>query len=139
MEKTMNKTDALKAIDKAFFEIERACESSSNWQRYLKLHRQEEKGHRRFCPDHVRCGLTLGQSVKLFAVKEIFECITGTQYRPSAEEFFHVRGSIFAVWSIYEDRKEKLNASISADAARLWLASIDYAELNKDPRQLEAA
>lgn len=133
----MNKTQALKAIDDAFWLVSRACESSSNWERYLELHRTEEKGHRRFCPDHVQCGLTLGQAVKLFAVKELYECVTGTQYRPTPEESFLVRGSIFAVWSIWRDCGDALKAKVSPEQAASWLAAIDYAELNRDPRQLQ--
>lgn len=134
------RSEKLKAINEMFWRVSRCCESTHNWEPYLELHRAEEKSHRRFCPDHVQCGLTMGQSVKLFAVKELLEIITGEQVRPACEDYFHIRKSIFACWGIFKDCGEKLRDNISAAEAKNWLTYIDYAELNKDPRQeMEAA
>lgn len=135
----MEKAQALRKINEAFSKLDDACGSSSNWERYVSLHRTEEKGHRRFCPDHIKCGLTLEQSVRLFAVKEVFECITGEQFRPIPEDWFHVRPSIFAVWSIWKECGEHIRTTVSVEEAKAWLAAINYAELNKDPRELKTA
>lgn len=151
-------------IDDAFHRVSRCCESSRHWEEYLELHRQEEKSHRRFCPDHIKCGLTNSQAMKLFAVKELLEriampnicncgysgacmtcpkCVKPTQsqktYTPAIKDYFHIRKSIFAAVALFDECKTKLRKEFSKTEAQAWLGEIDYAELNKDPRQQEAA
>lgn len=133
------RTEKLKAIDNAYNRMSRCCESSRHWDQYAQLHRNEEKDHRRFCPDHVQCGLTVGQSAKLFAVKELFEIIAGVQFRPAPEDYFHIRKSVYAAWAMHRECGERIQAEFTVDECKAWLAAIDYAELNKDQRQLEAA
>lgn len=133
------KTEKLNAINGAYFRVARCCESSRHWEQYVQLNRDEEKSHRRFCPDHVQCGLTAGQATKLFAVKELFEIITGDQFKPTAEDYFFIRKSIYASWALFKECGERLAAEFPIAECKEWLAAIDYAELNKDPRQLQAA
>lgn len=134
-----SKSEKLRLIKEMYWRVSRACESTRYWEQYLELHRQEEKSHRRFCPDHVQCGLTAGESVALFACKELLEIITGDQFRPACEDYFHIRKSIYAAWALFKECGERLRGEITAAEAKNWLTLIDYAELNKDPRQEKEA
>lgn len=136
----MIKTEALKAIDKAFVKLERACESTHDWDKYIRLIQEEETGHRRFCPDGIRCGLTRAQSVRLFAVKEIFERFVPAHpgeriFTPEAKDYFHIRGSVFGACGLADVRGTEILKAFTRIEMSEWLLDIDYAELNKDPRQ----
>lgn len=138
-ESIMTTKQAVNRINEAYWLIERACESDTNWERYLDLHKDEERRHRRICPDHVQWGLTSAQAVRLFAVKELYEIVTGEQFRPTCEDYFRVRGSIYAAWAIWQINGEKIAKAVSKEEAKAWLNEIDYAKLNKDPREAVAA
>jgi hypothetical protein len=138
----MTKTEALKAIDKAFYRLERCCESSHDWDRYLALIEQEEKGHRKFCPDGIDCGLTKAQSVRLFAVKEVFDRFipneSSNTFTPEAKDYFSIKGSVFGACAIVELKRAAIRNEFTDCEMIDWLHGIDYAKLNKDPR-LQAA
>lgn len=135
---------AVNLIDKTFSRLAGSCESTNNWDKYLAIHQQEERDHRRFCPDGVRPGLTAAQSVRLFAVKEIFERWipnNGTEqvWTPTAADYFSIKKSVFAACSIARDRAEEIQAEFTLDEMRHWLETIDYYALNKDTRELATA
>ena len=137
------KRAALKLIDEAFWKLHRACEHKHEWNRYLDLIQDEDTTHRKmFKPDHVECGLTARQSRHLFAVKEIFErFVVGDQERkpwtPEAKDFFHIKHSVFAAVAIADMCGDKIRAEFTLKEMQMWLAFIDYPELNKDPNQKE--
>lgn len=139
----MKKTEAIKAIDKAYYRLAGCCEHTHDWDRYVGIIEQEEKGHRRFCPNGLRCGLTKAQSIRLFAVKEVFDRFipneSGKVFTPTAADFFRIRGSVFGACAIAESCKAEIEKEFTDREMVLWLQSIDYAELNKDPRMMEAA
>lgn len=160
----VNRRQQLKMLGDAFGRLENACSCTHEWDRYLDLHRKEERQHRTLKPDHVTCGLTRAQAVRLFAVKEIFErfgmpncCVCGWLgaestcqdcgkvaqpqkiFTPSLEDYFSIRQSCYAAVAI----AKKCEAEIWQQFDRLemvqWLATVDYCALNKDHRQEVAA
>ena len=160
----MNKVDRkqqLKMLDAAYWRLAGCCESTHEWDKYVDLNGQEEKAHRRFKPDHVECGLTKAQAVRYFAVKEVFErfgmpnvCRCGWKganttcpecgkeaspqktFTPTAEDFFHIRHSVFAAVAIVKLCEAKIWAEFDRLEMIEWLSTVDYCELNKDQRQL---
>lgn len=136
--------EALDLIEKAYWRMARCCESTHDWDRYLELIWQEERNHQRFKPDHVRNGLTRAQSVRLFAVQNIFHTFTSGRpgeaiFKPQAEDTFHVKPAIFGAFSIAKTRGPEIKAEFTVAEMDAWLKRIDYAELNKDPRLWKAA
>ena len=157
----ISKKAQLKLLEKTFWRLAGCCDSTHEWNRYLALHQTEEREHRRFKPDHVQAGLTVAQAVRYFAVKEIFErfgmpncCTCGWQgansvcqdcgknasavkvFTPTAEDFFHIRNSIFAAVAMVKLCSAKIYAEFDRLEMLEWLASVDYVALNKDPRQV---
>jgi hypothetical protein len=135
----VKRSEQIKAIDKAFNRLFMCCEHTHDWNRYLDLIDQEEKGHRRFKPAGINCGLAFGQSRKLFAVKEVFERFvpahTGEKvYTPEAKDYFRIRGSVFAACAIGDSCATEILKEFSEPEMVEWLASVDYVELNKDTR-----
>lgn len=136
--------NARKRIAKTFLALNRVCDQHKDFPKYLALIRQEEKGHRRFCPDGVQCGLTISEAVKLFSVSSIFERFVSQHegesiFTPEAKDYFAVRQSIFAACAIAHDCADEILREFAKPEMVNFLARCDYAELNKDPRQLEAA
>ncbi|MES2367037.1 MAG: hypothetical protein V4563_14270 [Pseudomonadota bacterium] len=109
----------------------------------MDLHREEERGHRKFCPDGTKCGLTVAQSCRLFAVKQIFERFVPAHsgesiFTPHARDYFHIRGSVFASVAMADEQAKRILAEFNESEMVEWLAKVDYAELNKDPRAVAA-
>ncbi len=159
-----NRKQQLQMLDSAFNRLERCCESASEWNQFLDLNRDEENQHRTLKPDHVDCGLTKAQAVRFFAVQGIFQrfgmpnfCVCGWQgansvcldcgknaqakavFTPTAEEFFHIRGSCFAAVALAHMFQEKIWAEFDRLEMIEWLATVDYVELNRDQRKVVAA
>ncbi len=137
----MTKTQALAAIDKAYQRLAGCCEHTHNWERYIAQHAEEESQHRRFKPGGLVCGLTRAQSVRLFAVKHVFErFVPGQQgeasWTPEAKDWFHIKPSVFGACSIAHECQERILAEFRKPEMVSWLAQIDYVELNKDAREL---
>ncbi len=110
----------------------------------MQQHDEEEKGHRRFCPDHIRCGLSKAQSIRLFAVKEVFERFVPAHsceeiFTPEAKDIYSIRNSIFGACAIVDTCRAKIRNEFTDHEMLNFLADVDYAELNKDPRELIAA
>lgn len=140
----MKHNEAVKRIEKAFWRLAKCCESSRDWDRYLAIIEREEKEHRCFCPWGVENGLTKAQAVKLFAVQGIFErWVPGEgaekPFTPAAGDFFTIRASCFAACAVAQGKVAEIPAEFPIPEMADWLRVIDYAELNKDPRQAVAA
>ena len=135
----MTKRESIKLIDRTFLRLSAECSKLREWDRYLALIGEEEKGHRRYCPSDVQCGLTKRESIRLFAVQTIFERFAvatpeTTIFTPQAKDFFSVRHSVFAACAIVELARMDIQAEFSLQEMSQFLSQIDYAELNKDPR-----
>lgn len=131
------KTAQLKAVDKAYWRVAKCCEHTHDWDRYLALVEEEEKGHRRFCPDGLKCGLTKAQAVRLFAVKELFERFVpahksdgGHIFTPTAADFFHVRHSVFGACDLANSCELQILKEFQKPEMVHWLATVDYVKLN---------
>ena len=153
----------IKRIDETYNRLSACCSGWYEWDKYVALNEQEERGHRRFKPDPMRAGLTQAQSVRLFAVKEIFErfemphvCRCGWQgdgevcadcggtasaqkvFTPQVEDFFSIRHSVFAACAIVKMCQDRICAEFDRLEMVGWLAEVDYCALNKDPRAGQA-
>ena len=123
----MDKRESLKVIQEAYFKIQSVLESGRYEKEYYNLIRGEEKDHRRFCPDNVSCGLTIGEAVKIFYVQTIFDYLFNGR-KLSTKDFLHVRKSHFFACSLVENYKEELNKALQGvDVERVNL--VDYARL----------
>jgi hypothetical protein len=154
----------IKRVDDTYQRLDGCCGHTREWDKYLSLNEEEERGHRRFKPDHVQAGLTKAQAVRLFAVKEIFErfemphvCRCGWQgagslcadcggaaseqavFTPTAANFFDIRHSVFAAAAIVKLCQDRICAEFDRLEMVDWLAEVDYCALNQDPRQEVAA
>ena len=142
--KNMNKREALRRIADAFSRLGAACDHTHTWDRYVAIHRDEERDHRKhWKPDSVQCGLTRSQSIHLFCVKSVFErFVPGHSgesiFTPEAKDFFHVKLSVFGACSLAHECRLEIAREFSPTEMSQWLASVDYVALNRDPRQ-EAA
>jgi hypothetical protein len=74
--KTPTKTAQIRAIKQAYSELV-ALNLQDGFRDVASLlfdrNREAEYGHRRFRPDHVRCGLSVNHSAKLFTVQHLLE------------------------------------------------------------------
>jgi hypothetical protein len=138
----MTKSEAIKQIERCFWRLARCCEHKDEWDRYLDLIKQEETEHRVFKPEGVQCGLTRAQSIRLFAVKEVFDRFVSRSgesiFTPEAKDYFHIRKSVFGVCAIVDMCGERITAEFSNAEMADWLSQIDYAKLNRDSRFVEA-
>ncbi len=141
----LSKSVQLKSIDKTYYRLARCCEHTHDWDRYIALVEQEEKGHRRFKPAAIDCGLTKAQAVRLFAVKEMFERFVPAHpdnekiFTPTAKDYFSIRGSVFGACALADSCEPEILKEFLKPEMVDWLASVDYVELNKDPRMEVAA
>ena len=135
----MNKSEAIKYIESTFDRLAARCDSDRHWGQYVELHEQSQREHRKsFCPPHCRPGLTDRQSVKLFAVKKVFDTFipreSGKCFKPTAEDYFTVAKTCFGAWGIHGLCKSEILKEFTLEEMALWLRSIDYVKLNEDPR-----
>ena len=130
MENVLSKRESLKMLEKPYFQIKNVLESVH----YGEYHRQllniiklEEKEHRKFKPEHVTCGLTIGESVYLFYVQTVFEYLYEGRTL-SASDYISVRKSHFLACSLVENYREEL---LKACESTNWkeVQSLDYAKL----------
>lgn len=132
----MKKSEAIKAIDKAFYRLSRCCESLREWEQYVDMLREDERRHRRFCPNGTVPGLPLGKAVELFAVKNIFGRFVSEPehekiFTPEAKDFFTIRRDIFAACAIADMKGERILQEFPCPEMLYWLTTIDYSELMK--------
>ena len=128
----MSKTSDLKLIDRAFATIEYELDNRDgyNWGKFIAEIRQGEKAHRSswslgFAGGTKTNGLTVSQSIKLFAVTIITD-----SRKLDAADFLHIRTDHFYGYAFareYRDVLLKALKDFDLDALR----ALDYAELNK--------
>ena len=140
----LTKAEQIRAIDKAYSRLSGCCEHTHDWDRYVALIEEEEKGHRHFKPDGLSCGLTKAQAVRLFAVKEVFDRfvvahVGEAPWTPEAKDYFMVKGSVFGACAIAHKCHDEIRQKFTLDEMRYWLDTVDYVELNRDPRMAVAA
>ena len=131
MEKViLSKRESFNIINPIYFKLARVLEAvhyGRYHKEYYSIIQQEEKEHRRFCPEGVTCGLTLSEASKLFYVQTLFEYLIEGRTL-SSKDYLHVRKSHFFACSLAENYKEELTSCFSRldfDKIR----SIDYAVL----------
>jgi hypothetical protein len=129
----MDKKESFKLLNEAYWKIKDVLECVGHGcyhNQYYALNLKEEKEHRGFCPDGVTCGLTIGEAVKLFYVKEVIEALFKPSYTPTVKDYLSVRQSIFFAHSLAVNYKEEL---LKALQGINWqsIIDIDYAELMK--------
>jgi hypothetical protein len=126
----LTKRQALKLIDNVYFKIKDVLECvhyGGYHKEYFNLIQQEEKDHRRYCPDGVTCGLSVNEAVKLFYVKTLFEYLFNNR-KLSSKEYLHVRKSHFFACSLAENYKEELEKALQGVNVD-EINKIDYAKL----------
>lgn len=132
----LSKAATLKLIDRAFTAIEYELDNrdSYHWDKYLAEIRQGEKRHRDtwsvgFAGNTKINGLTVAQSVKLFAVRIIVDYLDTAQ-KLDAADFLHIRTDHFYGYAFANEYREHLLKALK-DFDLTALRALDYAELNK--------
>jgi L-ribulose-5-phosphate 3-epimerase UlaE len=128
----MNKKESFKLLDNAYFKIKDILESI-RWgyhNEYYQLHNAEEKAHRRFCPEHIKPGLTQAEAVKLFYVLNIVQAIFVPSIICNIKSYLHLRKSIFMAYSLVANYHKELSEALK-DIPWQDILKIDYAELMK--------
>ena len=98
---------------------------------YFKQNLDEEKGHRHFCPDGVRCGLATRQAARLFAVRQIAQFLNGEK-APEPREWLHLRPSYLTACALVAEYREQImRAWGEVNVCVADVLALDYAELNK--------
>lgn len=112
-------------LDYAFSSIHYGCYG----KQLFKMIKDEEKGHRKFCPDGIKCGLTISEAVKLFYCQGIIEGITD-KLNFTVKDYISIRQSILMCQSLALNYKDEIiNALQGVNYSDIL--SIDYAELMK--------
>jgi len=128
----MEKREALKIIQANYEKIKKVLERI-HWggyhKEYYNLIKDEEKSHRKFCPEGISCGLTQAEAVKLFYVETIFEYLSNNR-KLSVKDFLSVRKSHFFACSLVENYHIELLEALK-DTDFNIVDCIDYAELMK--------
>ena len=132
----LSKAATLKLIDKAFTAIEYELDNrdSYNWDKFITEIRQGEKAHRNtwsvgFNGGTKANGLTVAQSVKLFAVRIIVDYLDESQ-KLDAANFLHIRTDHFYGYAFANEYRAHLLKALK-DFDLAVLRALDYAELNK--------
>ena len=128
----MEKKQALKLINDVYFKIKNVLECvhyGGYHKKYYNLIQQEEKEHRKFCPNGITCGLTTSEAVKLFYVQTIFEYLFNNR-KLLVSDYLSIRKSHFFACSLVENYKEELNKALQGVNIE-EINKIDYAELMK--------
>jgi hypothetical protein len=126
----MDKKQALKIIQSNYEKIKEVltCVHRGGYHKeYYNLIQDEEKSHRRFCPQGVTCGLTVSEAVKLFYVQRIVEALPGVHV-PSIGSYLTCQKSWFFAHSLVANYKEELTKALQGVDFTL-VNSLDYADL----------
>lgn len=130
----MTKRQQIQMIDRAWLYVGEALNNLTihgYGRQYLALNVREEKDHRRFCPDGVKCGLTLPQAARLFCVKQLADYLTG-EPEPTVKDFISFRHSAFMAASLVANYRTELQKAFQeAGVKEEDCAALDYAALNK--------
>lgn len=121
-----------KILDSVYYKLDYTLQGI-HWGNYGKqlfnLIKKEEKEHRRYCPDSVKCGLSISDAVKLFFVHGIIDGLQQkTQY--TIKDVLNIRPSVILAYSIALNYMDELNKSLEGINLEDVL-SLDYAELMK--------
>lgn len=129
----MNKKQQIQLIARAFVALDVLNNKvmAPLRDRYFAENREEEKGHRNFCPAGVRCGLSVNDAARLFAVRQIAQFMAGEK-APEPSDWLHVRKSYLTACALVAEYR----ADIEKSWAEFGIAvsdvlALDYAELNK--------
>ena len=128
--KTMTKkahNQAVNLIRSMFVRMERIFESSTDWNRYIDMIKDEERQHRNFGKGLGQDWLSRADSVRLFAVRNIL-----WSFKPKPEDFFHVKPSCFGGFALKVERMGDLVEDFTKEEREAFLA-LDYAQLNQEP------
>lgn len=138
--KTLTQTN--KKIANAWLEIAEVLDNTS-WHaygaKYLAENVAEEKEHRGFCSGRNDYALTVAQSARLFAVRQIAELLISPKNAPKMVNYLSSRKSCFTAYALVLNYGPSLRKALKGfDPAEL--AALDYAELVKptSARQLAA-
>jgi len=114
-----------------FVRMERIFESSTDWNRYIDMIKEEERQHRNFGKGLGKDYLSRADSVRLFAVAQLLNA----DKSPSVDSFFHLRHSIYGAWALLQT--EAATGIVKGfDRADLEaFAALDYAQLNQEPSE----
>lgn len=126
------KNQQIKLVNAAWAQIAYVLNNIS-WHaygdKYLAENVAEEKGHRGFCAGRNDYGLTVAQSAKLFAVRQIAEYLNGGKL-PEIRDYIACRKSVYTAASLVENYRDKLSAAL-ADYDLNEIIALDYAKLVK--------
>ena len=129
----MTKNQQVKLINRAFdaLEVLNNQVMSPLRNRYLEQNIEEEKGHRRFKPDGIKCGLTTREAARLFCVRQIAEYLNGAA-TPEPKDWLHLRLSNLTACALVAEYGAQIKAAWSESGISIDdLLALDYAELNK--------
>lgn len=130
----MTKREQIKMIDRAWLYVGEALNNigiHGYGRQYLALNMREEKDHRRFCPEGIKCGLTTPQAARLFCVKQLADYLNG-EVVPTAKDFIHIRQSNLMAASLVANYRAEIKQAFSeASVNPEDCSALDYAELNK--------
>lgn len=146
----MTKKEKLKFIETLFYALVKARVGDrglrTDWERYCDQIEKAEREHRKYAPHGTTFGITIPQTVKLFAVQYIVEFRAGNfEYQdpqdpegrqivhrvPKHEvsEIFWLRLECFQAQALWETHKSEIRKAISRPDARKFIAEIDYCDL----------
>ena len=115
----------------------------TDWQRYCRQIEESEKEHRKFAPAGNRFGISVSDTVALFAVQYLLEFRAGKftytdrkgreiEHKPrtrDVSDIFSTRLECFQAQALWEQNKVAIRKAISQSDARKFIAEVDYCEL----------
>lgn len=127
----LTKRQQIAMIDHAWAFLQSELENISMTRygkQYLALNMQEERDHRGGSRNH---GLTAPQAARLFAVKQLAECVNGRK-KPSLRDYMFSRTSPFMAHSLWLNHPtEIVRAFHDAGIDPKFVAKFDYVKLNE--------
>lgn len=131
----MTKTESIRLIDKAYAELAYQVgeREARGWNAYIDQIKREEKDHRGtwsvgFAGNTKQNGLTLAQSVRLFALRTIVQYLEGDSL--DAKDYLHIRTSHYFAYALATEYGVSVRKALDKFNLAEILA-LDYAELNK--------
>jgi hypothetical protein len=121
-----------KEVEKAFSRLQYLF-GSLHWGQYGKhleaLHRKEESQHRKgWKPEGYKEALTITESVKLFFVQYIIDCLQGKSF--TVKDILHVRESFIYSASLVANYKEDIEKALhGVDFDKIL--KLDYSDMVK--------
>lgn len=117
----------LTEIDAMSFKLTQVCESTRDWDAFIKIVENEERQHRKgYSPSQFK--INIKHSVRLHATKRILGYAFGLEKTPDPASFFWLRASLYGAYALATDKRDEILAAFTleqAQQAQAW----DYAEL----------